>query len=1140
MSDEILEISEGFSSHESDAENLYDAIEILKEKKGLYLVKWAGFDPKTGEPWPDSWTLKRDCTDDMVKAWKVKQAQGKKNGLQRKAKKQSKTRNSTVSRLSEGSKASTSRQAASAAPSTRSLRSRTVVPDDRNYDSEQDYESISRTPGNRKRRISRTAVLTPDSDSDPRVSARPAKKRRIENGSAKVKPSKEEEQEEDIDPPPSRSSRRHTVAPPDDVVVPSNRKGKGKSVDRSTSLPKPPPKRSGDLAKTTSLLQQHLAKQNQQEVEESTDDDSPVKRNGTHPPRTPTGVFSLDRPASSSRENMSNVLSPRGQARLDRFDAELAAPTQEDTSKTPLFLRGSSEEHDSVPPRSPSRSCSRSRSRSHLHSPVQRIASTVVSDYARSPSPPSRPTHSRHTSTRRGGDDSYRVGDVPETQSNPADSPPPVPTAALSPRRSLISQMKPRSKSWMALGALSAAKPGDPIPHTTASQYKAQLELERQPREIEDEREPGDIEDEREPVEIEEVEDLMSSIEQFSSPEKGHGKKKNGGIERRALDRKGKGRERELQVDDGDDSEHERVVARGVEMAEAARVERRAKMAEYNAGWKGTRATLNQILEQKQRAPDVGVSMTTESDRPISSREQGVGKLQYNIEDLRQEEEENTQDVMAFYASASDRGARSRAGYDSDQEGMANGDGGRSDRSEDRETDIHLDPDVAERSAWLEERASQQQLFTQPKSPREQTQDDALEDMMHSIDPEEEPPDDHPERPARAYSPDSLLDISMDLMYPPEEEPITAVLRASIPPAVNLRQLSKSRSTSATRPKPVDDATLELPPTASTREPTPEAQSAPAEPPAADPRLDAAMALLNVKSDENLRLQGLLADQRAMLVAEEAKNAVLQERVKTLETQTLSPPNDNDLANRLKLAEELLAAERTARAADRAALDNALRGQAATETERDAARQKHAEELEVFRESYGKASTFADEMKKENQELVKRIQIAEEQTKEGIATIRATFDLREATLRLETRDWRNQANFLREQAVRTNDDELRRRAAEHPELVAKYAQLVIKQEELQDRLEAATDDLFVKDEETTKLEQELAETREELSALKAKAPVPGDAQVFRCGWRGKDTVACPAMCLTREDLDLHASMHVTKALVEAHLPYDTQ
>ncbi|KAJ7779186.1 hypothetical protein B0H16DRAFT_808323 [Mycena metata] len=721
MSDEIVELSEGFSSHESDAENLYDAIEILKEKRGLYLVKWAGVDPKTGEPWPDSWAHKRDCTDDMVKTWKLKQAQKKKDSLKRKAKKQSKTRSSTVSRLSESSKASTSRQGASAAPSTRSTRSaRTVVPDDRNYDSEQEYESISRTPGNKKRRISTTAILAPDSDSDPPASARPVKKRKMANGSAKVK--RFEEEEEDIDPPPSRS-RRHTVELPDDVVVRSNGKGKDKSVARSPSLPKPLPKRPGGPAKTPSLLQRHLAKQNQQEVEESTDDDSPVRRNGARPPRTPTGVFSLDRPASSSRGNMSNVLSPRGQARLDRFDQELAAPTQDDTGKAPLFLRGSSEERESLPPRSPTRS--RSRSPSQSHSPVQRIASPIISDYARSLSPPPRPPHSRHTS-RRGGDNSYRVGDVPETQSNPADSPPPAP-AALSTRKSVISQMKPRSRSWMSLPG-SPAKSVGPIPQITPSHFKADLGRQH------------------DPMEIDEVEELMSSIEQFSSPEKGNGKKKNGGLERRVIDRKGKGREREMEVDDGDDSEHERVVARGVEMAEAARVERRAKMAEYDAGWRGKRATLNQILEQKQRAPDVGVSMTTESDRPISSGKD-VGKPQYNIDDLRQEEEENTQDVMAFYASASDRGAGSRTGYESDQEGMANGDGdveegmsnrdgdeegNRSERSEDRETDIHLDPDVAERSAWLEERASQQQLFTQQETPQEQPQDEVFEDLVSS------------------------------------------------------------------------------------------------------------------------------------------------------------------------------------------------------------------------------------------------------------------------------------------------------------------------------------------------------------------------------------------------------------------------
>lgn len=83
---DIIDISDretSFSSHESDAEHLYDAIEILKEKKGQYLIKWDGVDPE-GNPWPDSWTNKRDCTDDIVAAWKLKKAQKKRQSGQRK------------------------------------------------------------------------------------------------------------------------------------------------------------------------------------------------------------------------------------------------------------------------------------------------------------------------------------------------------------------------------------------------------------------------------------------------------------------------------------------------------------------------------------------------------------------------------------------------------------------------------------------------------------------------------------------------------------------------------------------------------------------------------------------------------------------------------------------------------------------------------------------------------------------------------------------------------------------------------------------------------------------------------------------------------------------------------------------------
>ncbi|KAJ6482539.1 hypothetical protein C8R45DRAFT_304146 [Mycena sanguinolenta] len=73
---DVLEISDrdtSFEHHASDDEHLWDAIAILDERKGHYLVKWAGVD-EHGKPWADSWTRKRDCTDDMVEEWKRKKA----------------------------------------------------------------------------------------------------------------------------------------------------------------------------------------------------------------------------------------------------------------------------------------------------------------------------------------------------------------------------------------------------------------------------------------------------------------------------------------------------------------------------------------------------------------------------------------------------------------------------------------------------------------------------------------------------------------------------------------------------------------------------------------------------------------------------------------------------------------------------------------------------------------------------------------------------------------------------------------------------------------------------------------------------------------------------------------------------------
>jgi hypothetical protein len=87
VSASTLEISQPetqFIPQEDDAEILWEVIEITAEKGKKYRVRWAGSDPKTRKPWPQSWVPMHDCTDDLVLAWKRKQALKKKVADRRK------------------------------------------------------------------------------------------------------------------------------------------------------------------------------------------------------------------------------------------------------------------------------------------------------------------------------------------------------------------------------------------------------------------------------------------------------------------------------------------------------------------------------------------------------------------------------------------------------------------------------------------------------------------------------------------------------------------------------------------------------------------------------------------------------------------------------------------------------------------------------------------------------------------------------------------------------------------------------------------------------------------------------------------------------------------------------------------------
>ncbi|KZT75049.1 hypothetical protein DAEQUDRAFT_720259 [Daedalea quercina L-15889] len=64
------------SSNEQDTglvvvngEPMWQVIEILAERGNRYRVKWAGNDPATGKPWAPSWVNKQDCTSQLIDGW---------------------------------------------------------------------------------------------------------------------------------------------------------------------------------------------------------------------------------------------------------------------------------------------------------------------------------------------------------------------------------------------------------------------------------------------------------------------------------------------------------------------------------------------------------------------------------------------------------------------------------------------------------------------------------------------------------------------------------------------------------------------------------------------------------------------------------------------------------------------------------------------------------------------------------------------------------------------------------------------------------------------------------------------------------------------------------------------------------------
>jgi len=265
------------------------------------------------------------------------------------------------------------------------------------------------------------------------------------------------------------------------------------------------------------------------------------------------------------------------------------------------------------------------------------------------------------------------------------------------------------------------------------------------------------------------------------------------------------------------------------------------------------------------------------------------------------------------------------------------------------------------------------------------------------------------------------------------------------------------------------------------------------------------MSLLNVKSQEISRLEGLL-------LAEQAKTAAFLQEIKALQEalEIAKTSRPELLTSELAEEREQLAQEKASHEKERVSLVALVT--ALTRQKEGAERDR-----EFFREQYMKASGFVSAVRAENDELEKRALVAEEQAKTGVEAIKQTFAQRITMLEDDQRSWKRLALFVVEKDQRTNDD-IRRRAAEEPQLRAHVEELEEEHHRLLEQMTALEDDLESRETHAKELERENLRWKIEVSRLngelsRMKANLSGyeadgredpDGMVYQCRWRPED------------------------------------
>ncbi len=228
----------------------------------------------------------------------------------------------------------------------------------------------------------------------------------------------------------------------------------------------------------------------------------------------------------------------------------------------------------------------------------------------------------------------------------------------------------------------------------------------------------------------------------------------------------------------------------------------------------------------------------------------------------------------------------------------------------------------------------------------------------------------------------------------------------------------------------------------------------------------------------------------------------------------LAKGNTSSLGQQLKNPEVALEQENATWNAERIALLAAVE---------DASKKNESalKDIDFFREQYARASGFVTSTREENKELEKRAKIAEDQVKSGVAIIKATYENKVKELERHMEKWQTMATFLIQKDYRTENDQLRRRAAEHPELKAKCWSLEAKISFLTSEISQLGKDrdrmgreMDYWKQEAERVSADLDNSRIEMERF-IQASTSGE-MVYRCLWRTDENKPCDEVVQTIE------------------------